>query len=70
MAIENAEIDFLWVVHGGIFYNGMRRVVYNAEPHLDLAHTIEISVDGMIAGFAAVSCGVLKDRMKSNDPTR
>lgn len=62
--IDEAEIDFLWIVHGGIFYNGMRRHVYNAEPHLDLARTIEISVDGMIAGFAAVSRGVLKDRLE------
>jgi AcrR family transcriptional regulator len=65
LAIENAEIDFLWVLHGGIFYNGMRRVVYGAEPHLDLEHTIEVSVDGMIAGFAAVSRGALKEKLKA-----
>lgn len=67
LAIDNAEIDFLWVLHGGIFYNGMRRMVYNAEPHLDLADTIEVSVDGMIAGFATVSRNVLKQRMKAAD---
>ncbi len=65
LAIDKAEIDYLWVVHGGIFYNGMRRVVYNAELHLDVAATIEVGVDGMIGGYVAVSRGILKDRMKA-----
>jgi AcrR family transcriptional regulator len=70
LAIDPAEIDFLWVLHGGIFYNGMRRVIYNAEPHLDLQRTIEVSVDGMIAGFAVTSRGILKEKMKAAGLTK
>ena len=70
LPIDPAEIDFLWVLHGGIFYNGMRRQVYNAAPHLDLERTIEISVEGMIAGFAATSRTILRDRMKAAGLTK
>lgn len=65
IAIDDAEIDFLWILHGGIFYNGMRRGVYGAKPHLDLARTIEISVEGMIAGFAATSRTILDDKLEA-----
>jgi AcrR family transcriptional regulator len=70
IAIDPAEIEFVWILHGGIFYNGMRRVVYNAEPHLDLERTIEVGVDGMIAGFAATSRTILRDRMKAAGLTK
>lgn len=64
VAIAHAEIDYLWIVHGGIFYNGMRRHVYKDDPHLDLDETIEIAVEGMLAGFAAVSRKAIKERVK------
>jgi len=53
--LQAVEIDFVWLFHGGIFYNGMRRHVYQSEPHLDIAHTIEVAVDGLMAGFPGVS---------------
>ena len=68
--IDPAEIDYLWIVHGGIFYNGMRRVVYNAEPNLDVERTIEIAVDGLIAGFNAASRSILKDKLKTASLTK
>lgn len=68
--IDPAEIDLVWVMHGGIFYNGMRRVVYNAEPNLDVDRTIEISVDGLVAAFAATSRNVLREPMKAAGLTK
>ena len=70
LPLDNAEIDFIWVLHGGIFYNLMRRQVYGDEPHLDLTRSIEVSVEGMIAGFAAASRSILKDRLKTAGLTK
>jgi len=60
--ITDAEIEYLWVMHGGIFYYGLRRDLYKIEPHLDTDQMIGVSVDGMMAGFAAVSRGLCSKR--------
>ncbi|MYZ49582.1 TetR/AcrR family transcriptional regulator [Propylenella binzhouense] len=48
--VQGAEIDLYWTFHGGVFYYGLRRHVYRAEPHLDLRRFIELSVDSMLEG--------------------
>ena len=58
--IQQAELDYLWIFHGGFFYNGMRRHLYGTEPHLDLEQTIELAVDGLLASFPAISRRLIK----------
>ncbi len=58
--IQQAEIEYLWIFHGGFFYNGFRRHLYKAEPHLDLEQTIEIAVDGLLASFPMMSRRLIK----------
>ena len=70
LPIDPAEIEYVWIMHGGIFYNGMRRVVYNAEPNLDVDRTIELSVDGLMASFAANSRTILREQMKAAGLTK
>ena len=53
--IHQAEIEYLWLFHGGFFYNGFRRHLYGTEPYLDLQQTIEIAVDGLLASFPVMS---------------
>lgn len=49
-----AESDFAWLIHGGIFYNGVRRVVYGEEDETSIEAMIDSAVDAMLAGLAAM----------------
>lgn len=51
LPVQDAEIDLYWMFHGGVFYYGMRRHVYHAEPHLELSRFIELSVDSLLQGM-------------------
>ncbi|MCB5177433.1 MULTISPECIES: TetR/AcrR family transcriptional regulator [Microvirga] len=53
LPIQEAEIDLYWMFHGGIFYYGMRRHVYQAAPHLPLQAFLELSVDSLLKGLPA-----------------
>lgn len=44
------EIDYAWVMHGGIFYFGVRKLVYERAAGLDdKSFMIEAALDGFIA---------------------
>ncbi len=49
-----AESDFAWLIHGGIFYNGVRRVVYGESDETDIGAMIDNAVDAMLAGLALI----------------
>ncbi|MGE0271501.1 MAG: TetR/AcrR family transcriptional regulator [Alphaproteobacteria bacterium] len=49
--IQKAELDLYWVLHGGIFYYGVRQHVYEMRPHLELASFIELSIDSLLTGL-------------------
>ena len=57
--LQEAEIDLYWMFHGGVFYYGMRRHVYHAEPHLDLKRFIGLSVDSLLHGMPQTVASVL-----------
>jgi AcrR family transcriptional regulator len=48
--IQKSELDLYWMFHGGIFYYGVRRHVYEVIPSLELSKFIELSVDGLLMG--------------------
>ena len=43
-----AEIDYAWVMHGGIYYYGIRSVVYDLPAPGGLAFAIETSIDAFL----------------------
>jgi AcrR family transcriptional regulator len=60
LPLQEAEIDLYWMFHGGIFYYGMRRHVYQAAPHLQLQSFLELSIDGLLQGFPSTIGRVLE----------
>lgn len=59
LPIQPEEIELYWMLHGGIFYYGVRCEVYHATPHLDRGALIDVGVDSFLAGFAAVARRIL-----------
>jgi AcrR family transcriptional regulator len=57
--ITPEEIELYWLFHGGIFYYGMRRDVYDVAPRLDLKPFIQAAVDSFLDGFPATISAVL-----------
>ncbi|MGL4265420.1 MAG: TetR/AcrR family transcriptional regulator [Afipia sp.] len=62
-----SEIEMAWVFHGGIFYYGVRRYIYEMEPLQEKEEMIANAIDGYLAGFARVSAnGAKRPVVKSN----
>lgn len=50
-----AEIEMAWVFHGGIFYYGVRRYIYEMPPLQEKEEMIANAIDGYLAGFTRMS---------------
>jgi AcrR family transcriptional regulator len=50
-----AEIEMAWVFHGGIFYYGVRRYIYEMPALQEKEEMIANAIDGYLAGFARMS---------------
>ena len=57
--ITAEELAAFWVFHGGVFYFGVRREVYEVPVHTDLKEFIELSVDGLLSGYPALTQKIL-----------
>jgi AcrR family transcriptional regulator len=53
-AITEAELEHVWVMHGGIFYYAVRKYVYQSRVAKDHASVIRRAVRAMLAGVKAV----------------
>ncbi|SLN76763.1 TetR/AcrR family transcriptional regulator [Roseisalinus antarcticus] len=45
------EVEFAWTIHGGIFYYGVRDLVYESTLSTDKATVIEDAVDALLSVF-------------------
>jgi AcrR family transcriptional regulator len=52
--ISEAELEQVWVMHGGIFYYAVRKYVYHSRVAKDHAPVIRRAVRAMLAGVKAV----------------
>jgi AcrR family transcriptional regulator len=52
--VRPEELAAFWVFHGGIFYHGVRREVYDVPMHVDLGSFIEYAVDSLLSGLPSV----------------
>ncbi len=50
--ITQRELDFAWVMHGGIFYFGVIKLVYEQTEPVGKRQAIEMAVDAFIDGIA------------------
>lgn len=61
------EIEMAWVFHGGIFYYGVRRYIYEMIPLQEKEEMIANAIDGYLAGFARIAASEAKSPVaKSN----
>jgi hypothetical protein len=52
-AVTEAELEHVWVTHGGIFYYAVRKYVYHSRVGDDLSAIVRRAVTGMLAGCKA-----------------
>jgi AcrR family transcriptional regulator len=52
--ISEAELEHVWVMHGGIFYYAVRKYVYHSRVAKNLEPVIRRTVRAMLAGVKAV----------------
>ena len=50
-----AELELAWVFHGGIFYYGVRKYIYDAPVLEDKARMISDALDIFLAGFERIA---------------
>ena len=50
-----AELELAWVFHGGIFYYGVRKYIYESPVLEDKERIIADALDVFLAGFARVA---------------
>jgi AcrR family transcriptional regulator len=59
LAVQNkptaAEIELAWVFHGGIFYYGVRKYIYESPVLEDKGQMISDALDVFLAGFERIS---------------
>ncbi len=51
--VGEAELEHVWVMHGGLFYYAVRKYVYHSRVGADFTAIIRRAVAGMLAGVAA-----------------
>jgi len=47
--VTDAEMALAWVMHGAIFYHGVRAVIYNLPDRTDPGHTARLAVSAYLA---------------------
>lgn len=53
--VTSAEIELLWILHGGLYYSAIRKQIYGLEnSSLDLRELIAQSVDAILTGMRAL----------------
>ena len=52
--VSEAELEHVWVMHGGLFYYAVRKYIYHSRVGRDFNQTIQRAVDAMLAGVAAI----------------
>jgi AcrR family transcriptional regulator len=52
--ISDEELEFVWSLHGGIFYFAVRHHVYKVRARVDFMQQVEFAVDNFLAGATTV----------------
>jgi len=60
-ALDEQEIEFVWHLHGGIFYQAVRRHVYRTRISVDFETHVGWVVDNFLAGAVTVYPKLLPD---------
>ncbi len=52
--VSEAELEHVWVMHGGLFYYAVRKYVDHSRVGADFTAIVRRAVSGMLAGVAAI----------------
>ncbi len=52
--VRGADTEVVWVIHGGLYYYGVRTEIYGQKPSQKLAQVIETAVDSLLASLDRV----------------
>jgi hypothetical protein len=63
--ISELELEHAWVMHGGLFYYGVRKYVYHSRVSGDFAAIVARTVDTMLAGIKA--CAAAPEQKKGEE---
>ncbi len=58
--VSEEEVEFVWSLHGGIFYMAVRQHVYKTRIPVDFLNHVALVVDNFLAGAAVVYPRLLK----------
>ena len=61
VAVTEQEIEFVWSLHGGIFYQAMRRHVYRSRIQVDFMKHVGYAVDTFLTGAAVTYPRLLQE---------
>jgi hypothetical protein len=53
--VSEAELEHVWVMHGGIFYYAVRKYVYHSRVGDDFTAIVRRAIAGMLAGAQALA---------------
>jgi AcrR family transcriptional regulator len=53
-SVTEAELEHVWVMHGGIFYYAVRKYIYRSRVGGDFAGIVKRAVKAMLAGVKAI----------------
>ena len=68
--ISEQEVEFVWVLHGGIFYTAIRQHVYNARAKVDFMTQVAFAVDNFLAGAELTYSSLLSEAKPSSRSRR
>lgn len=61
-AVDEREIQLAWVIHGGVFYCGVRDMVYDDRLPEDRSVIISDTVETLLAGLAGIRASLCRPR--------
>ncbi len=63
LEISEEEIEFVWSLHGGIFYMAVREHVYNIRIRVDFLAHVALVVDNFLAGARVTHPALARSRL-------
>ena len=66
LAVVPEEIEFVWSLHGGMFYYAVRQHVYQLPMKVDFMHKVEYAVDNFLAGAKVTYPKLLADNARES----
>ncbi len=63
--VTRAEIEFVWKLHGGMFYYAIRRFIYRAPVEQDFSASADYAITAFLAGAKKVYPSLLSSPRKS-----